>query len=147
MKRRDWLAGALSVASITMASAARADGGSSTGATESAYLDFVALLLDETRRSLSWVTTHSDQTFCAKCAYQLADLRISLANKVPVPTSLKGAHLHLLSVLENAAAAFDAYALGDKSRASDRASASRLEDSLFVKALDDAHVSLPTVRA
>jgi hypothetical protein len=146
MKRRDWLAGVVSVASLSLSNGARGEG-AGTAISESNYLDLVALLLDETRRSLSWVSAHSDQTFAAKCAYQLGDLRISLANKIPVPTSLKGAHLHFLSALENADAAFDAFALGDKSRASDRASAARSEDSQFVRALEDAHYSLPVVRA
>jgi hypothetical protein len=146
MKRRDWLASLVSIASLSIADGAEAESASPT-MNDASYLDFAALLLDETRRSLSWVSAHPDQIFAAKCAYQLGDLRISLANKVPVPPAFKGAHLHFVSSLENADAAFDAYALGDKSRAADRASAARTEDSLFVRALEEAHVSLPVVRA
>ena len=78
--------------SVTTAIAAPARAGT--------YLDTVALLLDESKRSGDFVQTHFPDKQLAVIAHQLAEARVKTGRAVMVPRDVEKAHPHLLLSLE-----------------------------------------------
>jgi hypothetical protein len=78
--------------SVTAAIAAPARAGT--------YLDTVALLLDESKRSGDFVQTHFPDKQLAVIAHQLAEARVKTGRAVMVPRDVEKAHPHLLLSLE-----------------------------------------------
>jgi hypothetical protein len=110
------------------------------------YLHRAALLLDETKRAQDWVGQHPGDLGLAAMAYDLADLRNQLAVKIAAPVQAKQAHMHLLLVLENTGASFDAALRGDEKKAAQRMAAARAEEQTLYLALEGAKLKMPTIK-
>jgi hypothetical protein len=110
------------------------------------YLHRAALLLDETKRAQDWVGQHPGDLGLAAMGYDLADLRNQLAVKIAAPVQAKQAHMHLLLVLENTAASFDAALRGDEKKAAQRMAAARSEEQTLYLALEAAKLKMPTIK-
>lgn len=146
MRRRDLLAIGLGAASISLEKRGAAGTSATPAITVDEYLVQAALLLDETKRAQDWVGAHAaDRGLVALC-HPLAELRGTVATNLGVPASVKNAHMHLLLVLENTTAAFDARLRGDDKVAAQRMSVARTEEQTLYLALDAAKVKLPTIK-
>jgi hypothetical protein len=114
--------------------------------TVSEYLHRAALLLDETRRAHDWIAQHPWDLGLAAMAFDLAELRSTLAARISAPAQAKQAHMHLMLVLENTAAAFDARVRGDDKKAAQRLAAARSETRTLEAALEAAKLKIPAMK-
>lgn len=149
MHRREALgAGIVSAAAALVLSprGARAEQKPKPGAgliTTEEWLVRAALLLDETKRAQDWIGSHPVDLGLASLASDLAELRSQLAVKLAVPDKVKQAHMHLLLVLENTTAAFDAKVRVDEKKAAQRMAAARAEENTLNLALDAVKLKIP----
>ena len=160
MRRRELLstilgAGALSAAPRAIASlrvattpmaASPATAVAAVAVSVDAYLSQAALLLEETKRAQDWVGSHPADRGLVSLCHPLAELRSTVASAMAVPQTLKSSHMHLLLVLENTTAAFDARLRGDDKKAAQRMSVARTEEQTLLLAYDAAKVKLPAIK-
>jgi hypothetical protein len=147
VRRRDALA-AITTTATAIAAAARAAADTKPPApiSQSDYLARAALLVDETRRAQDWVGAHAGDVGLASIALEIAEVRSTAAARIAVPVALKQAHMHLLLVLENTTASFDATARGDAKKAAQRMANARSEEQTMLLAFDTAKAKLPPIK-
>lgn len=149
MDRRDVLRASVLASLALAAKGARAESKPKPGAgvlTPVEYLRRAAILLDETKRAQDWVGQHPGDLGLAAMAYDLADTRNQLAVKIAAPPAAKQPHMHLLLVLENTAASFDAALRGDDKKAAQRMAAARSEEQTLYLALEAAKLKMPSIK-
>jgi hypothetical protein len=110
------------------------------------WLVRAAILLDETKRAQDWIGAHPSDVDLAALALEIAEARSAAAERIPAPVGVKNAHMHLLLVLENTTASFDAAVRGDGKKAAQRMAAARTEEQTMNSALDAAKVKIPSLR-
>ena len=149
VKRRDLLTGLSAfAAAVAVSSPAHAQKGKAGAGVLSVpeYLVRAAMLLDETRRAQDWVGGHPGDIGLAALALELSLARAEAAAQIAAPASVKGAHMHLLMVIESTSASFDANVRGEGKKAAQRMSAARIEEQTLVQALDAQKLKLPTLK-
>jgi hypothetical protein len=146
MRRRDLFSIGVGAAAISLAKKATSATATATALTVDDYAVQAALLLDETKRAQDWVGAHAADRGLVAICHPIAELRSTVATNLGVPASVKNAHMHLLLVLENTTAAFDARLRGDEKVAAQHMSVARTEEQTLYLALDAAKVKLPTVK-
>ena len=107
------------------------------------YLDAAALLLDETRRSSSFVQSHLTDMKLIEIAHQLAEARVKCGRAVVVPKEVDRAHPHLLLALEVSERAIAAALEGEPLRFLRLAVQARDEERTFRALLGEQKFTLP----
>jgi hypothetical protein len=142
MRRRELLRAGFGVAATSIAGSALA----APTISVDDYLVQAALLLEETKRAQDWVGAHPlDRALVAIC-HPIAELRGNVATNMAVPAPMKNAHMHLLLVLENTTASFEAKKRGDDKVAAQRMSVARTEEQTLYLAFEASKAKLPIVR-
>ena len=136
--------GAVALAAAPRASAAPSAAKSTMSTND--WLKRAALVLDESRRAMDWVAWHTGDAALAALALEIAEVRSDVAARMAPPVGLKTAHMHLLLVLENATASFDAAARGDAKRAAEQVANARTEEQTLKDVLDAARLKIPGLR-
>jgi hypothetical protein len=75
------------------------------------YLSELSLLIEGSRRLLSFCATHADDPELAKFAYPLAERYVEMANRMLPTQKVAVVHPHLLLVVENLERALDSAAV------------------------------------
>jgi hypothetical protein len=148
-RRRTFLASLSGIAAaITAAGGASAQKGKAGAGVLSVpeYLARAGLLFDETRRAQDWVGGHPGDIGLAALALELSMARAESAAAIAAPANLKGAHMHLLLIIEGTSSSFDATVRGEPKKAAQRMAGARLEEQTFLQALDAAKVKLPLLK-
>ncbi len=107
------------------------------------YLDTAALLLDETRRSTSFLQSHLADMKLVEIAHQLSEARVKCGRSVVVPKEVDKAHPHLLLALEVSERAFAAALDGEPQRFLRLALQARDEERTFRALLNEQRFTLP----
>jgi hypothetical protein len=107
------------------------------------YLDTAALLLDETRRTTSFVQYHLTDMKLVEIAHQLSEARVKCGRAVLVPKEVDKAHPHLLLALEAAERAIAAALDGEPERFIRLALQVRDEERTFRALLGEQKFTLP----
>jgi hypothetical protein len=107
------------------------------------YLDTAALLLDETRRSTSFLQYHLTDMKLVEIAHQLSEARVKCGRAVVVPKEVDRAHPHLLLALEAAERAIAAAMEGEPERFVRLALQVRDEERTFRALLSEQKFTLP----
>jgi hypothetical protein len=107
------------------------------------YLDTAALLLDETRRSTSFLQYHLTDMKLVEIAHQLSEARVKCGRAVLVPKEVDKAHPHLLLSLEAAERAIAAALEGEPERFIRLSLQARDEERTFRALLSEQKFTLP----
>jgi len=107
------------------------------------YLDTAALLLDETRRSTSFIQLHLTDMKLVEIAHQLSEARVKCGRAVVVPKEVDKAHPHLLLALEVSERAIAAALDGEPLRFLRLALQARDEERTFRALLNEQKFTLP----
>ena len=107
------------------------------------YLDTAALLLDETRRSASFLQLHLTDMKLVEIAHQLSEARVKCGRAVVVPKEVDKAHPHLLLALEVSERAIAAALDGEPERFLRLALQARDEERTFRALLNEQKFTLP----
>jgi hypothetical protein len=109
------------------------------------YLDTAALLLDETRRSTSFLQYHLSDIKLVEIAHQLSEARVKCGRAVVVPKEVDKAHPHLLLALEVSERAIAAALEGEPLRFVRLALQARDEERTFRALLNEQRFTLPEI--
>jgi hypothetical protein len=109
------------------------------------YLDTAALLLDETRRSTSFLQYHLTDMKLVEIAHQLSEARVKCGRAVVVPKEVDKAHPHLLLALEVSERAIAAALEGEPERFVRLALQARDEERTFRALLGEQKFTLPEI--
>jgi hypothetical protein len=107
------------------------------------YLDTAALLLDETRRTSSFLQLHLTDMKLVEIAHQLSEARVKCGRAVVVPKEVDKAHPHLLLALEVSERAIAAALDGEPTRFLRLALQARDEERTFRALLNEQKFTLP----
>jgi len=109
------------------------------------YLDTAALLLDEMRRSTSFLQYHLTDMKLVEIAHQLSEARVKCGRAVAVPKEVDKAHPHLLLALEVSERAIAAALDGEPTRFVRLALQARDEERSFRALLNEQKFTLPEI--
>lgn len=107
------------------------------------YLDVAALLLDDSRRGVSWVERRLHDKQLIETAHRLSEARVQAARLIEVPKNADRAHPHLLLALETTERAFFAATSGDMKRFLRLVRQAREEERTYRELLQQSKMTLP----
>lgn len=109
------------------------------------YLDTAALLLDESKRSVSWVERRFHDKELADVAHMLAEARVKAGRRMTVHKNAERAHPHLLLTLETIERALFAAKNGDSRRFLRLLRLAREEERAYRELLQQSKLTLPEI--
>lgn len=135
MNRRVFL-GAAAAAALALAT---------RGAVAGSYLDRASLMLEEGKKEIGMVKTHSGDKELLLVAKTMTEARLKVARKMNVPAKVVDAHPHLMLVLENQDRALEALGQGNTKKYAECLINATDEERTFRNLIKDAGYSLPKV--
>ena len=109
------------------------------------YLDTAALLLDESKRSVSWIERRFGDKALAEVAHMLAEARVQAGRRMTVHKNAERAHPHLLLALETIERALFAAKNGDGRRFLRLVRTAREEERTYRELLQQSKMRLPEI--